>query len=103
MGFPRKGYKARNAASRPAAEQRRLEILAASERDGRSWLNLDLVPDVRQRRIACDHALDTFRVGAGYLRCRAEVDDAAAFRSARAGAGRTLDSPRPGSFADLAP
>lgn len=35
-GFPHKGYKARTAAARPAAEKRRLEILAGIERDGRS-------------------------------------------------------------------
>lgn len=35
-GFPHKGYKARTAAARPAAEKRRLEILAGVERDGRS-------------------------------------------------------------------
>jgi len=58
--FPHKGYKARTRAARPAAEQRRRDILSAMERQGRSWLNLDQTPAIRQALIASDHALDAF-------------------------------------------
>lgn len=103
-GFPHKGYKARTAAARPAAEKRRLEILAGIERDGRSWLNLDLVPDVRQRLIASDHALDAFV--AALATCAATQKWTTLPRPDQRDLARAegwIHVPRPESFEGLAP
>ena len=103
-GFPHKGYKARTAAAGPAAEKRRLEILAGIERDGRSWLNLDLVPDVRQRLIASDHALDAFV--AALATCAATQKWTTLPRPDQRDLARAegwIHVPRPESFEGLAP
>lgn len=103
-GFPHKGYKAKNVAARPGAEQRRRDIISAMEREARTWLNLDVMPGVRQALIASDHALDAFvsslaACAAGQrwtTRPRSEQQELAT-------AEGWIHVPRPDSFEGLAP
>lgn len=104
VGLPAQGLQGPDRGCRSGGRERRLEILAGIERDGRSWLNLDLVPDVRQRLIASDHALDAFV--AALATCAATQKWTTLPRPDQRDLARAegwIHVPRPESFEGLAP